>query len=532
MQADVVRVLLVEDDEDDYVLTRDLLEEVKGQRFALEWADGFQAGLQAARRREHDVCLIDYRLGGATGLDLLRQLIAEGCPAPLILLTGQADRDVDLEAMRAGAADYLTKGSIDSALLERSIRYAIERKRDRDALRNLHADLERQVQQRTEALRQADRRKDEFLAMLAHELRNPLAPVRNAIHTLLLAGGKPEIARQAQEIIERQVGQMARLIDDLLDVSRISRGKIELRKERVRLSSVIHLAVETSKPLIEASGHDFRVVLPEEELHLEADPTRLAQVLSNLLNNSARYTERGGRISLAACREGDRAALRVSDTGVGIPREMLPHIFEMFRQVDRSLERAQGGLGIGLTLVRRLVELHGGSVEAHSEGPGKGSDFVVHLPLAPSPAGATGNGDPSAAPGQSLRRRVLLVDDNRDAADSLAMLLRLLGHEVHVAFDGAAALQEASARRPEVVLLDIGLPKLNGYEVAARLRAEPALRCVCLVALTGWGQEGDRQRALESGFDHHMLKPVDLAVLEKLLGSLGKPAGTASLAHP
>jgi PAS domain S-box-containing protein len=369
--------------------------------------------------------------------------------------------------------------------------------------------------QAEEALREADRRKDEFLAMLAHELRNPLAPIANAVRILRAKGPPLPELQWAREVIDRQVQQMTRLVDDLLDVSRITRGKIALRKERVELTAVVGSAVESSRPLIEKWGHELTVTLPQEPIYLEADPTRIAQVLLNLLNNAAKYTEQGGRIALTAERDGGAVLLRVKDSGVGIPREMLPHVFEMFTQVDRSLERSQGGLGIGLTLVRNLVQLHGGTVWAHSDGPGKGSEFVVRMSVARAPQdrGPQTAGGPAAAP---ARTRILVVDDNRDSADSLAMLLRLTGHEVHVAHDGLEAVGGAEVFRPDVVLLDIGLPKLNGYEVARRIRRERG-DGVVLIALTGWGQEEDRARSKEAGFDHHLTKPVDLDALQELL---------------
>ncbi len=369
-----------------------------------------------------------------------------------------------------------------------------------------------------EALKEADRRKDEFLAMLAHELRNPLAPVRNALHVLRASGGAGPAAEGVREMMERQVGHMVRLVDDLLEVSRITRGKIELRKERVELAAVVRSAVETSRPLIEAARHGLTVSLPPGPVPLEADPVRLAQVVANLLNNAAKYTEECGQIWLAARRDGGAAVVSVRDSGVGIRADVLPRVFDLFAQADGTLQRAQGGLGIGLTLVKRLVEMHGGTVTAHSEGPGKGSEFVVRLPLAGEarPAAAAPQaGEPPAA----AARRILVVDDNRDAADSLGLLLRFLGHEVRVAHDGPAALEAARAWRPAVVLLDIGMPGMDGYAVARALRALPELEGVVLIALTGWGQEEDRRRSRAAGFDHHLIKPVDLEALQALLAA-------------
>jgi signal transduction histidine kinase/DNA-binding response OmpR family regulator len=367
-------------------------------------------------------------------------------------------------------------------------------------------------------IREADRRKNEFLAMLAHELRNPLAPIRNAAQVLRLLGLENPTLDWARDVLDRQVGQMVRIVDDLLDVSRITRGKIQLRTEPVDVAAVVARAVETSRPLIDARRHGLSVALPPEPLRAEADPARLAQVLANLLNNAAKYTEEGGQIWLDVAREAGEVVFRVRDTGIGIPREMLASVFELFTQADRSLDRSQGGLGIGLTLVKSLVEMHGGSVRASSEGPGKGSEFVVRLPALPAdPPPPSANGSREVA-GAGARRRVLVVDDNVDGADSLAILLRAARHEVAVSHDGAAALREAEAFRPEVVLLDIGLPGMSGYEVARRLRQLPGLEGVLLVALTGYGQDEDRQRSRDAGIDHHLVKPADPQALQQLLG--------------
>ena len=375
------------------------------------------------------------------------------------------------------------------------------------------------------ALQAADLRKDEFLATLAHELRNPLAPIRNSLEIMARLKDDPESMEQARSIMERQLTQMVSLIDDLMDVSRISRDKLQLRKERVELAAVVRSAVEAIDPLVAASGHELIVALPAEPVWLLADPTRLAQVLSNLLNNSAKYTEPGGRITLAAERQGSDLVVAVRDTGLGIPAEMLPRIFDMFAQVDRSLERAQGGLGIGLTLVKRLVEMHGGTIEAHSEGVGRGSEFVVRLPVLielhepEPPVEPSGNGESAAAAPQ----RILVVDDNHDSARSLARLLKLVGNEVRTAHDGLEAVETATSFRPEVVLLDIGLPKLNGYDVARRIRQEPWGREMVLIALTGWGQDEDRRRSEEAGFNDHLVKPVNPDALLKLLQEWQRP---------
>lgn len=364
-----------------------------------------------------------------------------------------------------------------------------------------------------EALKEADCRKDEFLATLAHELRNPLAPLRSGLQVMRLARGDADTVEQCLAMMERQMTQLVRLIEDLMDMNRISRGKIELRKERIELAKVIQDAVEISRPSIDAGGHELVFESSPQPIFVDADVARLAQVVSNLLNNAAKYTERGGRITLAVRREGENAVVSVRDTGVGIPAHMLTRVFDMFTQVDRSLERRQGGLGIGLTLVKQLVELHGGSVEAHSSGHSAGSEFVIRLPAAP-PAGPRQTPHERAA---VTTHRILVVDDNSDAAHSLAMMLELKGNDTRTACDGAGALEAAAAFRPDVIFLDIGMPALNGYEVARRIRQQPWGQDVLLVALSGWGQEGDKKRSREAGFDIHLVKPVEASAIEAIL---------------
>jgi PAS domain S-box-containing protein len=369
-----------------------------------------------------------------------------------------------------------------------------------------------------EALREADRRKDEFLALLAHELRNPLAPLRNGLEVMRLASGDARAVARSRDIMDRQLSHMVRLIDDLLDVSRISRNKMELRRSRVLLADVVSSAVETARPALEAAGHELTVSLPPEPIYLDADLTRLAQVFGNLLNNSAKYTEWGGHVWLTATREGGQVSVAIRDTGIGIPAFALPNIFDMFSQVDRSIERSTGGLGIGLALVKGLVEMHGGTVEAASPGQGKGSTFTVRLPVlkdrVESPAGTPAEEWPSSA-GSKLR--ILVVDDNRDSAFSMAMMLQLLGNEVRTAHDGIEAVALAQRFRPQVVLMDIGMPRLNGYEATQRIREQPWGCDMAIIALTGWGQEVDRARSMEAGCNGHLVKPVNLPDLEKLL---------------
>ena len=386
---------------------------------------------------------------------------------------------------------------------------------------------EEMLRQRVDELAEADRRKDEFLATLAHELRNPLGPLSNALAILKVAGDDEQLMQKTRELMERQLGQMVRLIDDLLDVSRISRGKIDLRLARLDLAAIIQLALEICQPLAEKAAHRLEIDLPAEPIHVHADSVRLAQVFCNLLNNAFKFTPREGHIRLRAARDGGDVIVSIKDNGIGIPPHHLSSIFEMFTQLDRTLEQAQGGLGIGLTLVQRLVDMHGGTVTAHSDGPGKGAEFIVRLPLADERAAAQPENNANAASGSAQppgRQRVLVVDDNQDSANSLSTLLRLAGNEVETAHDGLRAVEVAERFRPEMILLDIGLPGLNGYNVARRIRELPFGKETLLVALTGWGQEEDRRKSREAGFDKHLIKPVDYNVLMELLGSVRGPS--------
>jgi len=394
-----------------------------------------------------------------------------------------------------------------------------ERKRLADDLRRLAADLS-----------EADRRKNEFLAMLAHELRNPLAPISNTVRALRLGRVDQETARAASEMLQRQVGQMARLVDDLLDMSRISRGKIELRKDRIELASVVEQALEAVRPQFRALDHELTVTLPPQPVYLNADRARLTQVVANLLNNAAKFTDRGGHVWLTVDQDGDAVVIRIRDTGIGIDAEHLPRLFEMFTQVDTSLERSRDGLGIGLTLVKTLVELHGGTVDARSEGPGRGSEFTVRLPVFVGAAEAN-TVQAVSEPPPVARRRVLIVDDSEDGAESMAMILDFAGHETFKAHDGVSALEAAERLRPDVVLLDIGLPRMNGYEVCRHLREQSWGRELTIVALTGWGQEEDRDRSREVGFDAHMVKPVDFDALLNLLASLAATPQPLARSH-
>lgn len=371
------------------------------------------------------------------------------------------------------------------------------------------------------SLRDGDRHKDEFLATLAHELRNPLAPIRNGLQVLRLAMHDPAAVEQALTMMERQLGQMIRLIDDLLDLNRISRGKIELKQERIDLAEVVNRAVETSRPLIDSRNHTLTVEPPEGATFVRGDAARLAQVFANLLNNAAKYTEPGGQIRFAVRRRDGEVEASIRDDGVGISREMLPHVFDLFAQADGSLQRSQGGLGIGLTLVKKLVELHGGEVEARSEGLGRGTEIVVRLPRVQgtSVSNVIDAQQPGvAAPHSQLR--ILVADDNRDSADTLAMMLQIIGNDVRTGHDGAEAIETAETFRPDVVLLDLGMPNVNGFDACRAIRSRPWARRAVIIAMTGWGQEEDRRKTRDAGFDHHLVKPVDPAGLMKLLAEL------------
>ena len=400
----------------------------------------------------------------------------------------QSLRRLDLYARQA--ADFIERHSIEEALR------ASERR-----------------------LRDTDRRKDEFLALLAHELRNPLAPIRNSLTVLHAMHNDDEVAANARKMMERQLEQMVRLIDDLVDVSRITRGTLELRRERVELTSVVHTAVGSCQPMIDRSAQRLTLQVPSEPLYVDADPVRLAQILYNVLGNASKFTPRGGAIALTAERDGDDVVVSVRDSGVGIPTDKLDSVFDLFSQVKSPLVESQGGLGVGLNLVKQLVELHGGRVVVRSGGEGQGSEFLIRLPIltdstVPAPART-----PEAIIPATRRHRILIVDDNRDSADSMAMLLVLSGHETRVAYNGQEALTAAGEYQPDVVLLDIGLPKIDGYEVCGRLRQAAWARETTIIALTGWGHAEDRRKSREAGFDGHLVKPADHSSLMKVLES-------------
>jgi PAS domain S-box-containing protein len=435
---------------------------------------------------------------------------------PSVLQRGHGETEVRFRHFKTGAARWmayklllLTDRSGQPIALATVSQDITERKRLENDLRRLANDLS-----------QADRRKDEFLATLAHELRNPLAPLANMLAVMKRADGDAAIVQRARDTMQRQLDQMVRLVDDLLDLGRITHNRLELRAVPVELSTVIRQAIEAARPLIDAAGHELHVSLPAEPVHLHADAARLAQVFGNLLHNSSKYTRHGGTIELNAQRDGDQVRVSVKDNGIGIPADNLERIFDMFAQVDRSIEQSQGGLGIGLTLVKRLLQMHGGSISAHSDGVDRGSEFVVRLPVVAAPTDSAAPPTPEPVRGH----RVLVVDDNTDAAVSLAMLLEMTGNTAFTAHDGAAAIEAAERHRPDVLLLDIGLPKMNGHDVCRHVRAQPWGRDIIVIALTGWGQEHDRKRSRDAGFDGHLVKPVDYDALAQLLTSLAQRA--------
>jgi signal transduction histidine kinase len=531
-------ILLLEDDPGVARLERLRLER---SGYAVVTAATAEEGLRTVAEGGIDLIVLDQKLSpGTSGLECFRQIKAAGYNVPAILVTGMQEENLLLEAMRAGVRDFVPKTQnflnhlepivtrvLDQVRTERELAESRVVARENEQRRR---ELEREVAHRKRvehALKEADERKDQFLAMLAHELRNPLAPISNAVQIMKVDGlGGPHF-QWSLKVIEDQVKQMTRMVDDLLDVSRITRGKVALQREPVELEVVVDLAVEASRPLIKDCGHELTVSLPPDPILLEVDPARMAQVLSNLLNNAAKYTDEGGAISLTAEPDGREVAIRIRDNGIGIPPDLLPHVFDMFTQADQTLSRSRGGLGIGLTLVRSLVEMHNGRVSVHSDGPDRGSEFTVCLPVAarpgnaPEEAGDPADDDPQL---QLPRRRILVVDDNRSHATSLGVLLRAIGQDVDEAYDGVTALELAHRHRPDVILLDIGLPVMDGYEVARRCRERSDLDRTMLVAMTGYGKEEDRRRSQEAGFNVHLVKPVNLDDLRMLLNQPDLPA--------
>ena len=563
-----VNILLVDDQPARLLTYQSVLSEL-GQNLVCAHS-GLDA-LDKLMREEFAVVLLDVSMPGMDGFEAAR--LIHDHPrfekTPIIFVTGVHVTDLDrLKGYKVGAVDYVSIPVVPEILrskvavlvelyckrrelreLNRSLAQANERLAEANTtlqaektreLKDLNATLQRanaeleranssllsEVAERAraeQALKAADRHKDEFLAMLAHELRNPLAPILNAVQLMRMKPIADPQLSWSRDVIERQLSHLTRLVDDLLDVARITRGRINLSREPTELAVLIARAVETVQPLIQARGHEFTSEIPAATLRINADPLRLTQAFGNVLGNAAKYTERGGRISLTVCRQGTDVEIRVRDTGVGIPAEQLPRIFDLFTQV-RS-DHSQSGLGIGLALVRRLLQMHGGTITAHSEGPGQGTEFLIRLPLLLETAHSA-NGEKSTTATDDappVRRRILVADDNADALETLATVLELGGHEVFSAANGSLALESAERHLPEVALLDIGMPLLDGYEVARRIRAQAWGKRITLVALTGWGQDTDRRRSQEAGFDSHLVKPLDLDKLTQLLAGL--PSG-------
>jgi signal transduction histidine kinase len=561
-----VNILLV-DDQPARLLTYEAVLAELGQNLVTA-RSGLEA-LEKLMREEFAVVLLDVSMPDMDGFEAAR--LIHDHPrferTPIIFVTGVHISELDrLKGYKVGAVDYVSIPVVPEILrskvavlvelyckrrelreLNRNLALANERlaqanlalreertreleqfnatlQRANEQLARANRSLQREVSERAraeDALKEADRRKDEFLAMLAHELRNPLAPILNAVQLMRMDLSAKQLS-WSREVIERQLSYLTRLVDDLLDVSRITRGKISLAREPVEVATLIARALETVAPLIEERGHHLEVQAPAEPLLLYGDPLRLTQALGNVLGNAAKYTNRGGHILLRVQHAGEAVELRVCDDGVGIPAERLPLIFDLFTQLDSRSDYAQSGLGIGLALVRRLMQMHGGTVTAASEGSGRGSEFTIRLPLLPAEAAPAraADGAVRAELAPVVGRRILVADDNPDALASLAEVLKLQGHEVFSAANGTLALECAERHRPDVALLDIGMPLLDGYEVARRIRAQPWGAQVTLLALTGWGQEPDRRRSQSAGFDQHLVKPLDLARLNALLGRL------------
>jgi signal transduction histidine kinase len=573
--SEKVNVLLV-DDQPARLLTYETILSELGQNL-VRASSGLEA-LEKLMKYEFAVVLLDVNMPDMDGFETATLIHQHPRfeRTPIIFVTGVHVSELDrLKGYKVGAVDYVSipvvpeilRGKVavlielftkrrelqelnrnlaqaNQRLAEANTTLQAEKTRELETLNRVlqranqeleaaNRSLQTEVAERARierALKEADRHKDEFLAMLAHELRNPLAPIHNAVQLMHRRSFTDPQLAWSRDVIGRQLGHLTRLVDDLLDVSRITRGKINLNKEVIELETLMTRTVETVQPLIDERGHTLTVDVPKGMLAVLGDPTRLVQAIGNVLSNAAKYTERGGRITLAAAESDSELVIRVRDNGIGIPADLMPMIFNLFTQLDRTSGAAQSGLGIGLALVQRLVEMHGGSVTARSDGLGHGSEFVIRLPLFIRERIESGQPlQQLSALEQSMtnadlttrtQRRILVADDNNDALESLATLLQLSGHEVYTASNGAVALESAEQHRPEVALLDIGMPKLDGYEVARRIRAQPWGQRITLVALTGWGQDSDRKRSQEAGFDSHLVKPLDLDKLTELLAAL------------
>jgi signal transduction histidine kinase len=527
---DKVNILLVDDQPGKLLSYQAMLSEL-GEN--LITASSAREALDLLLKNDITIVLMDVSMPEFDGFELAEMIRQHPRyqKTAIIFVSAVNVTDMDrLKGYESGAVDYVSVPVVPELLRAKVSVFAELYRKTRESER-LNRELEQRVAERTaeleaavrkqiemgEQLREADRRKDEFLATLAHELRNPLAPVRNAAAVLRLKGTNDADLLWCHDVIERQTRHLSRLVDDLLDVSRITQGKIRLRLENVDLGSIVTGAVETSQPIIDAHRHELVVSLPERPVAVSGDRERLTQVVANLLNNAAKYQNEQGRIELSARREGGDAVIVVRDRGIGISAQMLPRVFDLFSQEERASDHSQGGLGVGLSLVKKLVELHGGTVRAESTGIGQGSAFVLRLPCLAEDRRPDGDDTAIAAPrAGGSPARILVVDDNRDSAESLAILLRLRGHEVSVAHDGPKALELAARERPDILLVDIGLPGMDGYEVCRRVRAM-GLTEARMIALTGFGQERDRLRAQAAGFDHHAVKPVAMPELTRML---------------
>jgi signal transduction histidine kinase len=524
---DRVNILLV-DDQPSKLLTYETILGELGEN--LIKASSASEALQCLLDKEIAVVLVDVCMPDLDGYELAAMIRQHPRFQQTSIIFVSAVLMTDLDRLRGyecGAVDYVPVPVIP-AILRAKVSIFAELFRKTRALERLNSELEERVAQRTsaleattQALQEANHRKDEFLAMLAHELRNPLAPIRTAVQLLRLKELAEPHRNRARDVIERQIEHLVNLIDDLLDVSRITRGMITLQLEPVLVGAIVARAVETARPAIDAHRHVLEIDMPDELISIEGDKTRLVQVIANILHNAAKFMDPGGRIRLSARRDGQYVAITIADTGIGIAPELIPRIFELFTQVHTKSERAQGGLGIGLALVRRLTEMHGGSVSVHSDGQGRGSEFTVRLPVMASPLAVLSSQRREEGPIPEIEpQRILVADDNHDAAEALSLQLQLAGHEVRTAHDGVEALDLAATFEPDIVLLDLGMPKMDGYEAARQLRLlSTSGRRMMLIALTGWGQQQDRDRTAAAGFDAHLVKPVAEAQLFKALAA-------------
>jgi signal transduction histidine kinase len=526
LRGDRVNILLV-DDQPGKLLTYETILSDLGEN--LLTARSATEALECLLKSEIAVVLVDVCMPDLDGYELAAMIRQHPRFQQTAIIFVSAIMLTDLDRLRgyqSGAVDYVPVPVVPE-ILRAKVSVFAELFRKTRALEALNVQLEQRVAERTaaleatsQALRDADRRKDEFIAMLAHELRNPLAPIRTAVQLLRLDALSQKQRGRARDVIERQVEHLVSLIDDLLDVSRITRGMVTLHRSPMLVSAIVARAVETAKPAIDAHRHDLSVEVPAEPMVIDADPTRMVQVIANVLNNATKFTDPGGRIRLRVARDHDEVAIRISDSGIGIPPALLPTIFELFTQVNAKSERSQTGLGIGLALVRRLTEMHGGTVTVASDGPGRGSEFTIRLPVRDARVAVEGARPAPYVVPACDPRKILIADDNHDAAEWLSLQLQIAGHEVRTANDGADALKIAHAFEPDVALLDLGMPKMDGYEIARRMRATERGKRMTLIALTGWGQEQDRHRSAEAGFDVHLVKPIAEYELFKVLASV------------